>query len=340
MPRVLHEDTQNNIKSALMNNRTPEDIASELDMHPRTVRGYRKKLFGPKTPKTRTRHTLVSSATKEYIKVLLVRGHLKTAREVHRTLMELGYSMAYRSATNVLKSMGFHARRKKKQPLLTNNHRKQRLAWAKKHQNWSIEQWHQVVFSDETKINIWGSDGCKYYWTQPGDVLRSHHIDLSVKHGGGKLIMWGCITSEGPGYACQVYDGNMDSLTYQHILETTYMETLEYYHMDKRNVYLQQDNDPKHKSKSTLSWLEQNNVRYISDWPPNSPDLNPIEHIWHLLKLRLSLYERKARNIDKLRERVDLEWNKLDKETCRSYIGSMPNRIAAVIKSKGKFTRY
>ena len=125
-------------------------------------------MFGSKTPKTRTRHTFVSSATKEYIKVLLVRGHLKTAKEVHRTLMELGYSMTYRSATNVLKPMGFHARRKKKQPLLTNNHRKQRLAWENKYQNWPIEQWHQVMFSDEAKINIWGPDGCKYYWAQPG----------------------------------------------------------------------------------------------------------------------------------------------------------------------------
>ncbi|EIE90457.1 hypothetical protein RO3G_15168 [Rhizopus delemar RA 99-880] len=268
MPRALPQDTQDSIKSALMSNRSSKDIAGEFGIHPKTVRRYRNKLFGPTVPARRGRHILVSSATKEYIK------------------------------------------------------------------------WHQVVFSDETKINIWGSDGCRYYWTQPGDVLRPHHIDISVKHGGGKLIMWGCITSEGPGYACQVYDGTMDSLVYQHILGTTYMETLKYYGMNKRTIYLQQDNDPKHKSKSTMSWLQQNMVRYINDWPPNSPDLNPIEHVWHLLKLRLSLYERKARNIDELWERVDVEWNKLDKDVCRSYIDSMPDRIAAVIKSKGRFTRY
>ncbi|KAG1271384.1 hypothetical protein G6F66_013592 [Rhizopus arrhizus] len=151
--------------------------------------------------------------------------------------------------------------------------------------------------------------------------------------------MWGCITSEGSGYACQVYDGTMDSLVYQHILGTTYMETLKYYGMNKGTIYLQQDNDPKHKSKSTMSWLKQNKVQYINDWPPNSPDLNPIEHVWHLLKLRLSLHERTARNIDELWERVDSEWNKLDKDVCKSYIDSMPDPIAAVIKSKGRFTR-
>ncbi|KAG0977614.1 hypothetical protein G6F28_012355 [Rhizopus arrhizus] len=298
-----------------MSNRSPKDIVGEFGIHPKTVRRYRNKLFGPMVPATRGRHILVSSATKEYIEVLLIKGALKIAKDAHRMLMRFGYSISYRSAINVLVSMIFYARRKKRQPLSTYNHRKQRLAWAKKYQSWSIQQWHQVVFSDETKINIWGSDGCRYYWTQPGDVLRPHHIDLSVKHGSGKLTMCGCIT-------------------------TTYMETLKYYGMNKRTSYLQQDNDPKHKSKSTMSWFQQNKVRYINDWPPNSPDLNPIQHVWHLLKLRLSLYERKARNIDELWERVDVEWNKLDKDVCRSYIDSMPDRIAAVIKSKGRFTRY
>ncbi|KAG1276324.1 hypothetical protein G6F66_012569 [Rhizopus arrhizus] len=197
-----------------MSNRSPKDIAGEFGIHPKTVRRYRNKLFGPMVPSTRSRHILVSSATNEYIEVLLIKGALKTAKDAHLMLMRLGCSMPYRSAINLLVSMSFYARRKKRQPLLTYNHRKQRLAWAKKYQNWSILQWHQVVFSDETKINIWGSDGCRYYWTQPGDVLRPHHIDLSVKHGSGKLTMWRCITSEGSGYACQVYDGTMDSLVY------------------------------------------------------------------------------------------------------------------------------
>ncbi|KAG0778835.1 hypothetical protein G6F16_012953 [Rhizopus arrhizus] len=79
-----------------------------------------------------------------------------------------------------------------------------------------------------------------------------------------------------------------------------------------------------------MSWLQENKVQYINDWPPNSPDLNPVEHVWHFLKLRVSLYERMARNIDELWERVDFEWNKLDRDACRSYIDSMPDRIAAV----------
>lgn len=58
-----------------------------------------------------------------------------------------------------------------------------------KYRNWSTEQWHQVVFSDKVKPNIWGPDEVKYYWTTPNGVLLwPLDIDVTtVKHGRGKL---------------------------------------------------------------------------------------------------------------------------------------------------------
>ncbi|KAG1439945.1 hypothetical protein G6F55_013618 [Rhizopus delemar] len=93
--------------------------------------------------------------------------------------------------------------------LLTAEHKKARLAWAKKHQCWTIHHWRRIIFSDEAKINIWGSDSCKYYWKRKGDRLQPHRIEVTVKHGGGGIMLWGCITSEGPGYACQTRSGTM-----------------------------------------------------------------------------------------------------------------------------------
>ncbi|KAG1487707.1 hypothetical protein G6F53_013691 [Rhizopus delemar] len=58
-----------------------------------------------------------------------------------------------------------------------------------------IHDWRRVIFSDEAKINIWGSDGCKYYWKRKGDRLQPHHIEVTVKHGGGGIMLWGCITT-------------------------------------------------------------------------------------------------------------------------------------------------
>ncbi|CEJ05215.1 hypothetical protein RMCBS344292_19161 [Rhizopus microsporus] len=56
----------------------------------------------------------------------------------------------------------------------------------------------------------------------------------------------------------------MDSKAYQHILGTTYMDTLKYYGMNKSLVYLQHDNDPKHKSKSIIAWLNNNAIKRLA----------------------------------------------------------------------------
>ncbi|KAG1136433.1 hypothetical protein G6F37_013728 [Rhizopus arrhizus] len=134
--------------------------------------------------------------------------------------------------------MGFQARIKKRKPFLKAIHMKKRLAWANAHKDWTKDDWRRMVFSDETKVNVWGSDGVKYYWKRVGDKLRFHHLDLTVKGGGGSVMMWGCITYDGPGYACRIYDGTMKKEDYVHILDTTLMDTLNYYNYDPKNIYL------------------------------------------------------------------------------------------------------
>lgn len=340
MPKPISDSKKEDIRSAILENRSFTEIAESFGIHPSTVGRYAKRFSMSGTARKGGRPIVVPASTRKYVRLLILKGDLQTARDVHLRLLELGFSMSYTTAINILKKMNFHAKLKKKKPLLTKKHMQKRLAWAKKHRNWTIDQWRQVIFSDETKINIWGSDGVKYYWTRPGDVLRPYHLDLTVKHGGGGLTLWGCITSRGPGYACQIYGGAMNSEVYQHILGTTFMDTLRYFKWHKSQVYLQQDNDPKHTSQSTTKWLKEHSVRYINDWPSQSPDLNPMEHVWHQLKLQLSAYETHATSLDDLWRRVDLEWNKFDRNLCRKYIDSMPARIDAVIKAKGGHTRF
>ncbi|KAG1444520.1 hypothetical protein G6F46_012264 [Rhizopus delemar] len=129
----------------------------------------------------------------------------------------------------------------------------------------TIHDWRRVIFSDETKINIWCSDGCKYYWKRKCDRLHPQHIDVTVKHGGGGLMLWGCITSEGPGYAYQIYDGTMNSEVYQEILDTSLKDTMEYYDLNWETSVFQHDNDPKHRSKFTTQLMKDSGMIYIDN---------------------------------------------------------------------------
>ena len=84
------------------------------------------------------------------------------------------------------------------------------------------------------------------------------------------MMIWGCITSLGVGYACRIVEHPMKSELYTHILATSYKETLEYFGLSNEEVIFQQDGDTKPTSKYTKKWLADNKIRYIEDWPANT----------------------------------------------------------------------
>ncbi len=101
-------------------------------------------------------------------------------------------------------------------------------------------------------------------------------------------------------------------------------------------MLFQEDNDKKHSSHKTLKWLSENGIRVL-DWPPQSLDLNPIEHLWFHMNHRLAEYDREPTGMIELWECVESE---ITPEICLHLIESMPQRIEAVLKAKGGHTKY
>ena len=223
--------------------------------------------------------------------------------------------------------------------MLKQQHRQKQLKFAQYHENWTVEDWKRVLWSDETKINRIGSDGKVYVWKQRGESISDRTTTPTVKHGGGNnLMVWGCMGWNGVGKLVEV-QGKMNADQYCEILEDGVVESFETLEMEEEERIFQQDNDPKHTSKKAQQWFEDNNIQVL-EWPAQSPDLNPIEHLWEHLKRQLQKYDTSPKGVHELWERVVEEWNEISLEVCQNLIESMPRRINAVIKANGGHTKY
>ncbi len=98
----------------------------------------------------------------------------------------------------------------------------------------------------------------------------------------------------------------------------------------------QHDNNPKHTSKMTTALLKKIRVK-VMDWPSMSPDLNPVEHLWAILKQKV--VERKVSNIHQLRDVVMEEWKSTSVATCEALVNFMPKRVKAVLENNGGHTK-
>ena len=132
-------------------------------------------------------------------------------------------------------------------PFLSNAHKKRWLEWAQAHAHWTAEDWKLVIFSNESKFNLFGSDGRRRCWRKPGEEFDEIYVRNEVKHGGGNVMVWGCVTAMGMGRIVKI-DGNMDGPLYTEILKDDVLGTLKDFSIKKKDIYFQQDNDPKHTS--------------------------------------------------------------------------------------------
>lgn len=247
----------------------------------------------------------------------------------------IGKPLSADTVRRTLKSEGYNGRVARKKPYISNVNKKKRLAFAKEHVNQPNSFWNRIIFSDESKFNLFGSDGKQIVWRKPNTELQSKHTKKTVKHGGGSVMVWGCFSANGVGNLVFV-ERIMDQYVYIDILKKNLQASADKMGMFN-NFYFQQDNDPKHTARTVKTWLSSNVPDQLKT-PPQSPDMNPIENLWSELERKIRKHT--ISNKDGLKTALQTEWNKISIETTKKLVGSMQNRLMEVIKAKGDSTKY
>ncbi|GBM55242.1 hypothetical protein AVEN_251320-1 [Araneus ventricosus] len=169
-----------------------------------------------------------------------------------------------------------------------------------------MDEWKRVAWSDESRFLIHHVDGCVRVRHLPGKQLLPSSTASHTQAGGGDQLH---------PYMVFVFPTG--------------------------NGIFQQGNAPCHKARIVLEWFEEHtNEFHLMSWPPNSPYLVPMEHIWDVMMQQLRAETPPCPNILTLRDRCLDIWYNLSPVMYKKLVPSMPRRVAAVLKANGSTTHY
>jgi transposase len=164
-------------------------------------------------------------------------------------------------------------------------------------------------------------------------------------------MVWGCFWDDGR-TNLYIMDRDFESKKHSYSAEN-YLEVLEgelepTLRSILKGYYFIQDNASIHTAKKVKQWFIDHGVTTLTNWPPYSPDLNPIEHIWWELKKKVFTMfpdiaidkSESEHSRQRLESALQAAWDTIDKSNFDSLFRSMPDRIEACITAKGWHTKY
>ncbi|UYV68767.1 Transposase [Cordylochernes scorpioides] len=243
----------------------------------------------------------------------------------------LDHSISTRTISRRLVANGLHSCRPLRRLPLTPPNRRQRLEWCRARSTWMTE-WHRVVFSDESRFCLSSDSRRVRVWRRRGE--RSNPAAIverpTVRQRG--IMVWGAIAYDSRSPLLRI----QGTMTAQRYVDDVLRPVTLPYLQGVPNALYQRDNARPHTARISQQALQD--VQMLP-WPPYSPDLSPIEHVWDIIGRRLHALPQ-PRSEDELWKMVERDWRAIPQDAIRTLIDSLPRRVAACIAVRGGPTCY
>jgi len=227
-----------------------------------------------------------------------------------------------------LHEVGLYGRVARETHAWTEHDIQRRLSFANGYRHFTEQDWERVIFCDETHIEL-TPHGQVWVQRPVGAALDPDYTNKKEPLE-ERVSLWGCFCARDIGQA-EIYIDMLDSARYKDILTHNLIPSARAF-FPSGMWYLLQDNAPPHTSAVTREWFHNHGITLL-DFPPWSPDLNPIENLWAHLKRRVEKH--RPRTAAELEQSIKEEWEAVDKSLLLSLAHSMPARIQAVLDNEG-----
>jgi hypothetical protein len=247
------------------------------------------------------------------------------------------FKKAQRTVRRRLKEVELGSYVPAKVPKLEVRPRVARLAFGREHENWNIDQWSQVLFTDESRFCVNTIYGRERIWRRRGERYSQCNFTPKVPFGGGSIMIWGGI---GLGARTELVIVDMGTLNADRYITNFLQDHVVPFapHIGD-NFILMQDNARPHIARCVTNFITETEITKM-DWPARSPDMNPIEHVWDMLGKRVKARIPAPQTTQALQTMLLEEWDNLPQELIDNSIRSMPRRMIALIRARGGNTRY